>query len=298
MANKFKQLYLSDSEEEEHNEEEHDFFQNEIFSTEDVEMLYNYFVYNLEKDIVKKHHVIASLRRHKGDIDSAGEDIKELLDKNLLPEDQEWQSNIKKNTILFYEDKVYRICDFGVTMNYIDCLLNPFFCLEKIMRFYDDSPCSLRIDFACQDLRFGKFKKIEEEELDIYINKEIEKNKIECLEEIYELEKKLDKFNSDVLTLNKIINDIRNECYNQCSSKMKKQALYDSTKLNCDTINIIEEYGIETDSCDHYLLYYMDNIEYLERDIDEVKRDIYFKKYEYNDICNQSKNCINEDVLV
>ena len=122
----------------------------------------------------------------------------------------------------------------------------------------------------------------EDDDMFISNNKELEKYKIECLEEIKELEEQLYNLNSAINILDEKIDDIDDECYNKCSSEMKKKALYDSTKLNGDVINKIEEYDITTE-CDHSYtrLYYTDNIQCLEWEIEMVSNDIYFKNIDY-----------------
>jgi hypothetical protein len=169
------------------------------FTDKDVDMLYNYFVQeglSNKKQIrcipqnwrISKEHIYASLRRNNGDIHKAGQDLSELIQNTnfdirtfyakfpyseLLASQnnivyfkpylsgQEWQIKPEKGMYLINNNRVYKINHVSLEYRYftLDMVITKDYNI-KTVKFTDD------------DVRYGRYKQIKEENLQENLEKE------------------------------------------------------------------------------------------------------------------------------
>lgn len=209
------------------------------------------YISDSEQDFIEKDTIV-SLDQNK------------LIEKdNIVFLDQgkhrKYQSDFIKDTMLLYENKVYKICN----INFDDI---PYLSLEKIIKnVLDIHNNYITINF--KDIRIDKYKKIENvQELSACLLKEFENMKIKYIEDKKHLKIRLEDYVKRKYYFDEKITEIRTKCYDECSSDMK---------------------SISKD-CDHNILIidHQESIECLELDIDYLDNEIdcltyvYLKMYE------------------
>ena len=283
MFNVLKNIYDSDSNSDSDCDDDCDdntYYNNdtssEKFTSKEVDMLYSYFV---DKGLVNeqvrclpqnwrisKEHIYASLRRNDGDINKAGEDLSNLIENEnfeirtfyarlkyseLLASlehpyyikpyvsGQQWQIKPEIGMYLLNKNKVYKISH--VSLKYGSITLDTVLTRDynfKVFKFNDEQ------------IRYGKYKQIDENQVQHYLEKEY---KILC-DECEKVSKDQAKWLSDQFKkrqkYQKIIEDIEIYHRNNCTmeAKLKIVGRFD---LPISIIKKIIDYNIES-KCKHH----------------------------------------------
>ena len=249
----------------------------EKFTDKEVDMLYNYFVQkglSNKKQLrclpqnwrISEEHIYASLRRNNGDIHKAGQDLSELIQNTnfdirtfyakfpyseLLASQnnvvyfkpylsgQEWQIKPEKGVYLINNNRVYKI-------NHVSLEYGCFKLDMVITKDYNIKT----VNFTDDDVRYGKYKQIKEENLQEYLEKEYkflgdELEKVSKDGEVW-LSKQFKKREKYVKSITKLEKYHENNC--TLNAKLKIVGRFD---LPIFIIKKIVSYDIES-LCDHY----------------------------------------------
>ena len=294
-----------DESEEEEYEIRNDYYVKNIniekFSEKEVNILYNYFVDKGNKNwFIGKEHIYASLRRNNGDFNKSGKELDDMIsndnfeirsffDKNEFCNKpylsgQEWQINPVEDVNLLYNDKVYKIYRL---------FNNGSFTLKLVLtRDYDN----IYANFADDDVKYGKYKQICDENLQEQLEKEY--NLLcEDVEKAYNDRNICIKKECEIIeNYSKKINIIKKEHETNCATDAKLK-VFEKVNLPIEIIRKISEYGIESE-CMHY-----SDIYYLEEDIqniydyndDDIYKDLQWKKQvAYHVLCGDYEEWIDD----
>ena len=197
-----------------------------------VDMLYDYFAnkglgdnsikYNWR---IEKHHIHAALRRNKGDINSAGKDLDEMIDNykfeirtfydkydNIITNpvnkkpylsDQEWQINPEEGIYLVKDSRVFKITSVYGSVLHLDIVLT-----KDIER----------IDFNDNDVKYGEFKSFNSENLSEYLEDEYAYLKKRLDELLDKKTRYLYPIYTDIKNTKNKIDKIREDHLNNCIS--------------------------------------------------------------------------------
>ena len=265
------------------------------FGLNEVDILYKFFIdKGLNFDYgnltwrINKEHIYASLRRNAGDINKSGKELEEMVEKKDFEirefymkdreenstkpylSKQEWQIKPKSGMYLLYNNKVYVI-------NYVS-FSDGYFTLDRVItREYN----SVTYNFTDDDVKYGKFKQINEDETKVNLQKEY-KYICEKLEVAYQIRNKhLFSLFEEYEKCKRQIYEINNYHINNCTTNAKLQEI-GKFDLPIATIKKITEYGIYTE-CDHmrrisYLQDDMEKLDYYIEEDDEEYKELKWKK--------------------
>lgn len=254
--------FVNDSDDEENDST----FNGEKFTRKEVDFLYKYFIVEGLKQSkcipqnwkINKEHIYASLRRNNGDVNKARKELYQLIKNEnfdirtfykkffhiqTIKEEiyikpylsgQKWQINPKKGMYLLNNDKVYKI-------SYVSLEYNIFTLHRIITRYYNIKT----VRFTDEDVCFGKYIQINEENLQKYLEKEFKFIRDELEREAINreiwLSKQFKRRNEYIISINEIQYYHDNNC--TLDAKLK---LVGKFNLPINVIKKIVSFNIES----------------------------------------------------
>jgi hypothetical protein len=249
------------------------------FTLKEVDTLYMYFVNeglsnepqfssHQQNWRIEKHHLNSALIRNDGDINASGKEIDEMIKNDSFEirtfygklkykdythhythsiykkpylSGQEWQIKPEIGIYLVYNnDEVYQIS--GISLVYGGNVV-----LDRVItKQYNVKS----LNFSHTDVKYGKYKKINEDELQDHLNKDYKHNIIEKFEKIYDIRNQwLAEKKDKIIWYEDIIDTIEKYHKNNCTVE-SKLILVGKFNLPIDIISKIIGYGIES-KCFH-----------------------------------------------